>query len=58
MAVQPSLPVPGVDVILGNGLDKDRVWPSGPLPPVVITELVGSAYQDECATEFPAVFSW
>ncbi|KAL2091618.1 hypothetical protein ACEWY4_013881 [Coilia grayii] len=56
VAVRPSLPVPGVDVILGNVLAKDRVWPSVSVTPVVSAEPVEDA-QDECVSEFPDVFT-
>ena len=57
MAVRPSLPVPGVDVILGNLLAKDQVWPSGPVPPVVTAEPTEAAQHHECAVQFPDVFT-
>lgn len=40
MAICPQLPVPGVDVILGNDLAESKIWKEG--PPVVY---VGSVMQ-------------
>ncbi|KAK0150003.1 hypothetical protein N1851_009237 [Merluccius polli] len=57
VGVRPALPVPGVHVILGNLLAKDRVWPSGPPLPVVTTEPTKSYKRDECVAEFPEVFT-
>lgn len=37
MGVRPSLPVGGVDVILGNNLAGERVWPDASPLPIVIT---------------------
>ena len=35
IGVRPSLPIPGVDSILGNDLCGSRVWASCPPSPVV-----------------------
>jgi len=35
MGVRPSLPVRGVDVILGNNLAGEGVWPDVSLSPIV-----------------------
>lgn len=35
MALYPSLPVEGVDIILGNNLAGGQVWHDVPPPPVV-----------------------
>ena len=56
VAVRPSLPVEGVDVILGNDLAGGRVWPSGPPPPLV-TAVPLETNENDCADEFPEVFS-
>lgn len=57
VAVRPSLPVPGVDVILGNLLTKNCVWSNCPAPPAVATGAVKPAEQYECAAQFPGVFT-
>jgi hypothetical protein len=57
VVVCPSLPIEGIDVILGNNLAGERVWP------VVSPALVGSTtpvivgIPDESAQSFPEVFS-
>ena len=38
VGVRPELPLPGVSMILGNDICGGRVWPSGPPPPVVVSE--------------------
>ena len=42
VGVRPELPLPGVSMILGNDICGGRVWPSGPPPPVVVSEPVAS----------------
>uniref|UniRef100_A0A4W5JE97 Gypsy retrotransposon integrase-like protein 1 n=1 Tax=Hucho hucho TaxID=62062 RepID=A0A4W5JE97_9TELE len=57
VGVRPSLPIEGIDVILGNNLAGEHVWP------VVFPSLVVSAkpsflkIPDESAQSFPEVFS-
>ncbi|KAL7880645.1 hypothetical protein SRHO_G00028990 [Serrasalmus rhombeus] len=54
--VQPSLPVEGVDFILGNDLAGGKVLP---LPEVIddaMSELQGSQQVADVASEFPSVF--
>ncbi|XP_034064355.1 REST corepressor 1 isoform X3 [Gymnodraco acuticeps] len=46
MGVRPSLPVPGVAVILGNDLAGGRVWPDVPLSPVVSSKPVRGELAD------------
>ena len=54
VGVRPALPVPGVHVILGNILAGDRVWPCGPVPPMVSIEQ-RDFEQNASAAEFPEV---
>lgn len=56
VGVHPTLPIEGVDVLLGNNLAGDRVWPE-PVPPLVKTSPVTDTQQDDCATAFPEVFT-
>uniref|UniRef100_A0AAQ5ZP60 Gypsy retrotransposon integrase-like protein 1 n=1 Tax=Amphiprion ocellaris TaxID=80972 RepID=A0AAQ5ZP60_AMPOC len=52
IAVRPALPLNGVDVILGNDLAGDRVWPSG--GPVKVST---RKEPDDCERTFPEVFT-
>lgn len=57
MGVHPQLPIRGIDIILGNYLAGARVWKSS--PPLLC---IGSPLQelegpDECAKQYPKVFS-
>uniref|UniRef100_A0AAQ5X4U8 Gypsy retrotransposon integrase-like protein 1 n=1 Tax=Amphiprion ocellaris TaxID=80972 RepID=A0AAQ5X4U8_AMPOC len=52
IAVRPALPLDGVDVILGNDLAGDRVWPSG--GPVKVST---QKEPDDCERTFPEVFT-
>lgn len=55
MGVRPALPVGGVDVILGNNLAGERVWPDvSPLP--IVTSLSTVNPVDVTAEEFSNVF--
>lgn len=56
MGVRSSLPVDGVDVILGNDLAGAGVWKDGP-PLLVVTETPEcTKSSDECAKQYPKVF--
>ena len=57
--VRPSLPVDGIDLILGNHLGHDSVFPfQSPPPPVVRpTGVELSIESDKCFEEFPEVFT-
>ncbi|KAL2089323.1 hypothetical protein ACEWY4_014011 [Coilia grayii] len=58
VAVRSSLPVEGVEVILGNNLAGDRVWPDVPSPPVVCSEVFSDVQNvDACVSQFPEVFT-
>ncbi len=55
VGVHPSLPVEGVDIIMGNNLAGGRVWPDTFSPPVVSSfPLPGP---DESNKNFPEVFT-
>lgn len=56
MAVCKDLPVEGVDILLGNNLAGGRVWPESP-PPLIVNVTPRSVIVDECAQEFPSVFT-
>ncbi|KAK0130706.1 hypothetical protein N1851_034660 [Merluccius polli] len=58
IAVRPSLPVDGIDLIMGNNLGGDCVFPgqSSP-PPVVKTGQLRSPESDKCLEECPEVFT-
>lgn len=57
MGVRPSLPMEGVDIILGNDLAGVRVW-KDVLPPLVVTSSPHcSEKPDKCAMHYPQVFS-
>uniref|UniRef100_A0A4W6FVS0 Gypsy retrotransposon integrase-like protein 1 n=1 Tax=Lates calcarifer TaxID=8187 RepID=A0A4W6FVS0_LATCA len=57
MGVRPALPIPGVDIILGNDLAGIRVWADGPPPPVVTSSPSVAEKPDESAQSFPSVFT-
>lgn len=58
IAVRPSLPIDGVELILGNNLGGGRVWPEGSLPPPVVRrDVVPSAESDKNLQDFPEVFT-
>ena len=57
LAVRPSLPVEGVEMILGNNYAGGRVWPEMPPPPVVNTKSFLHVESDPCFAEFPEVFT-
>uniref|UniRef100_A0A8C1I8K6 Gypsy retrotransposon integrase-like protein 1 n=1 Tax=Cyprinus carpio TaxID=7962 RepID=A0A8C1I8K6_CYPCA len=55
IGVRPSLPVDGVDIIMGNNLAGDKVWPDTFSSPVVLSvPLPGS---DESHKNYPEVFT-
>lgn len=55
IALRPSLPMEGVDMILGNNLAGNRVW-GGVIPPVVKANPTLSAEMDKSVQDFPDVF--
>ncbi|KAL2095958.1 hypothetical protein ACEWY4_008106 [Coilia grayii] len=58
IAVCPSLPIDGIDLIVGNNLAYDCVFPEQVIPPPVVkTEAVPSAELDKCGADFPEVFT-
>lgn len=57
LAVRPSLPVEGVQIILGNNLAGGLVWPEVTPPPVVNVQKVMPLEPDRCAVDFPDVFT-
>lgn len=57
VGVRPSLPIEGIDVILGNNLAGERVWPVVFPSLVVSTKPSIVGIPDESAQSFPAVFS-
>ena len=58
IAVRPSLPVDGIDLIMGNNLGHDCVFPCQSLPPpVVSTGVLLSPETDKCLEDFPEVFT-
>ena len=60
IAVRPSLPVDGIDLILGNNLGHGSVFPfQSPSTPVVRrpTGVELSVESDKCLKEFPEVFT-
>ncbi|KAM3599208.1 uncharacterized protein V6R79_001991 [Siganus canaliculatus] len=58
LAVRPELPVPGVTVILGNGLVGARVWSEAESPPAVVVAPVPlvRAEPDDSEHNFPETF--
>lgn len=56
LGVCKSLPMEGVDVVLGNNLNGARVWKDGPPALVVTTSREYSGSLDVCATRHPHVF--
>lgn len=55
IGVRPSLPVDGVDIIMGNNLAGGRVWPDTFSPPVVLSlSLPGP---EESHKNYPEVFT-
>ncbi len=56
LAVRPELPIPGVAVILGNGLVGARVWAETPPPVVVASMPLVRTEPDESEREFPEAF--
>uniref|UniRef100_A0A674E7Q6 Gypsy retrotransposon integrase-like protein 1 n=1 Tax=Salmo trutta TaxID=8032 RepID=A0A674E7Q6_SALTR len=57
VGVRPSLPIEGIDVILGNNLAGERVWPVVSPALVVSNTPVIVGIPDESAQSFPEVFS-
>ncbi len=55
VGVRPSLPVEGVDIIMGNNLAGGRVWPDTFSPPVVSSFPLPGL--DESNKNFPEVFT-
>ena len=55
MAVRPSLPVPTVDVIIGNDIGGPIVWAG--VPPPIVNTVPGLSEEPDCANEFPDVFT-
>lgn len=57
MGVQPQLPIQGIDVILGNYLAGAKVWKDEPLMMCVGSPSQNPGEPDECAQQYPKVFS-
>ncbi|XP_055721489.1 uncharacterized protein LOC129813225 [Salvelinus fontinalis] len=57
VGVRPSLPIEGIDVILGNNLAGERVWPVAFPSLVVSTKPSVVEIPDESVQSFPEVFS-
>ena len=57
VGVRPSLPIEGIDVILGNNLAGERVWPVVFPSLVVSTKPSFVGIPDESVQSFPEVFS-
>uniref|UniRef100_A0A8L0DMS3 ribonuclease H n=1 Tax=Oncorhynchus mykiss TaxID=8022 RepID=A0A8L0DMS3_ONCMY len=57
VGVRPSLPIEGIDVILGNNLAGERVWPAVFPSLVVSTKPSFVGIPDESVQSFPEVFS-
>ena len=57
MGVRPALPIPGMDIILGDDLCGSRVWASCPPSPVVTSSPSVNSESDESAQCFPDVFT-
>ena len=58
IAVRPSLPIEGIDLIVGNNFGRDCVFPDQVSPPPVVkTEATPKAEPDKCLTDFPEVFT-
>lgn len=57
MGVRPTLPIEGVDIILGNGLAGSRVWADGAPPPIVSSSPSVAVERDDSAQSFPEVFT-
>ena len=58
IAVRPTLPVDGIDLIIGNDLGGGCVWPEESCPPPVVKSVVSaSAEPDKCLLDFPEVFT-
>lgn len=58
IAVRPSLPIEGIDLIVGNNFAHDRVFPDQVSPPPVVK--TGASLLDEsdrCQKDFPEVFT-
>lgn len=56
VGVQPSLPVEGIAVILGNNLAGGRVWRDVPPPPIVTDSPSSLLEQVDGDKQFPDVF--
>ncbi|KAK0134480.1 Retrovirus-related Pol polyprotein from transposon 412 [Merluccius polli] len=58
IAVRPSLPMEGIDMIIGNNIGRDCVFPEQKSPlPVVMKEVTSSVQTDGCLRDFPEVFT-
>lgn len=58
IAVRPSLPIEGIDLIVGNNFAHDRVFPDQVSPPPVVNTRVSFLNEaDSCQKDFPDVFT-
>ena len=58
IAVHPTLPMDNIDMIIGNNLGGDCVWPEKSChPPVVKSIATASEEPDKCLVDFPEVFT-
>ncbi|KAK0133433.1 hypothetical protein N1851_031064 [Merluccius polli] len=58
IAVRPSLPIEGIDLIVGNNFAHNCVFPDQVSPPPVVkTEVLEYDESDKCKKDFPDVFT-
>lgn len=57
VSVRPTLPVVGLDSILGSDLADSHVWAEGPPSPIVTSSPSFTGQSDESAQCFPGVFT-
>ncbi|KAK0145668.1 hypothetical protein N1851_015449 [Merluccius polli] len=58
IAVRPTLPIDNIDMIIGNNLGGDCVWPETSCPPPVVKSIATASEEpDKCLVDFPEVFT-
>ena len=53
IAVRPTLPIDNIDMIIGNNLGGDCVWPEKSCPPPVVKSVVTASVEPEKSCRFP-----